>query len=205
MGYWAKTPKLLPLLLPSLIWYKKTESKEVWLSFDDGPTPELTPWVLDLLKAENVKATFFCLGNQIEKHLAIFKRIEKEGHIVGNHSFSHPNGFFTCTKNYLNDIEKCSKIMPTTKLFRPPFGKIYPWQIAKLKKDYQIIMWDILSKDYDEHTSNEACLANVVNNVKNGSIIVMHDTEKAKANLQFALPKIITALKNQGFVFSTTW
>ncbi|MBC8266394.1 MAG: polysaccharide deacetylase family protein [Flavobacteriales bacterium] len=205
MFFGAKTPKIVPLLFPSLVWSNSTIEKKVWLTFDDGPTPEVTPFVLDTLKKNNIKATFFCLGEQIEKHPNIFQRIKKEEHSIGNHSYSHPNGFTTCTKKYFNDIEKCQKIIPNTKLFRPPFGKIYPWQISKLKKLYKIIMWDVIGWDFKKPTSKEKCYFNIVNNVDKGSIILLHDNEKSYAKLQYALPKIIKTLKERGFTFSTIW
>ncbi|MEC8853113.1 MAG: polysaccharide deacetylase family protein [Bacteroidota bacterium] len=198
-------PIILPQLFPSLIWEKSTIEKKVWLTFDDGPTPKITPFVLDTLQNFNVKATFFCLGEQIEKHPEILKRITAEGHSIGNHSYSHPNGFTTCTKKYLEDVKKCQEIIPETKLFRPPFGNIYPWQISKLKKEYKIIMWDVVGWDFDKNTSKEKCFLNVVNNVGSGSIILLHDNEKAQENLQYALPKIIEALKERRFAFSATW
>ena len=205
MFFGAKMPIILPQLFPSLIWEKSTIEKKVWLTFDDGPTPKITPFVLDTLLFYNVKATFFCLGKQVLKHPEILQRIKAEGHSIGNHSFSHTNGFTTCTKKYLKDIEKCQQIILETKLFRPPFGNIYPWQIAKLKKEYKIIMWDVLAWDFKKNTSKEKCYSNVVSNVENGSIIVLHDNEKSFENLQFALPKIIETLKERAFTFSATW
>ena len=205
MFFGAKTLKIFQAIFPSLVWKNATTEKKVWLTFDDGPTAEVTPFVLDTLKKNNVKATFFCLGKQIEKHPEIFQRIKAEGHDIGNHSFSHTNGFTTCTKKYLKDIEKCQNIIPETKLFRPPFGNIYPWQISKLKKDFKIIMWDVIAWDFDKNTSKEKCFLNVVNNVENGSIILLHDNKKAQENLQYALPKIIETLKERAFTFSATW
>ena len=205
MFFGAKMPIILPQLFPSLIWKKSTIEKKVWLTFDDGPTPKITPFVLDTLLFYNVKATFFCLGKQVLKHPEILQRIKAEGHSIGNHSYSHPNGFTTCAKKYLEDVKKCQKIIPETKLFRPPFGNIYPWQISKLKKEYKIIMWDVVGWDFDKNTSKEKCFLNVVNNVGSGSIILLHDNEKAQENLQYALPKIIEALKERRFAFSATW
>lgn len=205
MFFGAKTPKLFQALFPTLVWKNATNEKKVWLTFDDGPTAEITPFVLDTLLFYNIKATFFCLGKQMVKHPEILQRITAEGHSIGNHSYSHPNGFTTCTKKYLKDIEKWKQIIPETKLFRPPFGKIFPWQIAKLKKEYKIIMWDVLAWDFKKNTSNEKCYSNVVSNVENGSIIVLHDNENAYKNLQYALPKIIETLKERGFTFSATW
>ena len=205
MFFGAKTPKIFQALFPTLVWEKSTTEKKVWLTFDDGPTPKITPFVLDTLLFYNVKATFFCLGKQVLKHPEILQRIKAEGHSIGNHSYSHPNGFTTCTKKYLEDVKKCQEIIPETKLFRPPFGNIYPWQISKLKKEYKIIMWDVVSWDFDKNTSKEKCFLNVVNNVGSGSIILLHDNEKAQENLQYALPKIIEALKERRFAFSATW
>jgi len=205
MFFGAKTPKIFQALFPTLVWGKCSTEKKVWLTFDDGPTPKITPFVLDTLLFYNVKATFFCLGKQVLKHPEILQRIKAEGHSIGNHSFSHTNGFTTCTKKYLKDIEKCQQIILETKLFRPPFGNIYPWQIAKLKKEYKIIMWDVVGWDFDKNTSKKKCFLNVVNNVGSGSIILLHDNEKAQENLQFALPKIIETLKERAFTFSATW
>jgi len=205
MFFGAKTPKLFQALFPTLVWKNATNEKKVWLTFDDGPSAEITPFVLDTLLFYNVKATFFCLGKQMVKHPEILQRITAEGHSIGNHSYSHPNGFTTCTKKYLKDIEKWKQIIPETKLFRPPFGNIYPWQIGKLKKEYKIIMWDVMSWDFDKNTSKEKCFFNVVNNVGSGSIILLHDNEKAQVSLQYALPKIIESLKERGFTFSATW
>ena len=205
MFFGAKTPKLFQAIFPTLVWKNATNEKKVWLTFDDGPTAEITPFVLDTLLFYNVKATFFCLGKQMVKHPEILQRITAEGHSIGNHSYSHPNGFTTCTKKYLKDIEKWKQIIPETKLFRPPFGNIYPWQIGELKKEYKIIMWDVMSWDFDKNTSKEKCFFNVVNNVGSGSIILLHDNEKAQVSLQYALPKIIESLKERGFTFSATW
>ena len=201
----AKTPKIFQAIFPSLVWKNTPTEKIVWLTFDDGPTPEITPFVLDTLNRNGIKATFFCLGKKIEKYPEILARIKDEGHSIGNHSYSHPNGFSTCSKKYLQDVEKCQKLVPETNLFRPPFGKLYPWQISKLKSQYKIIMWDVMGWDFNKNTSAESCLHNVIKNVEKGSIIVLHDHEKSVENLQFVLPKIIMVLKERGFSFSATW
>jgi peptidoglycan/xylan/chitin deacetylase (PgdA/CDA1 family) len=205
MFFGSKAPKIFQTLFPTLVWKNATNEKKVWLTFDDGPTPEITPFVLDTLLFYNVKATFFCLGEQMVKYPEILQRIKAEGHSIGNHSYSHPNGFTTCTKKYLKDIKKCQKIIPETKLFRPPFGNIYPWQIGKLKKEYKIIMWNVMGWDFNKNTSKEKCFFNVVKNVENGSIILLHDNKKSRKTLQYALPKIIETLKERGFAFSATW
>lgn len=205
MLLWAKTPAIIQKLLPKLVWRIPTTEKKVWLTFDDGPNPKISTFILDLLKEHNIKATFFCVGKNIEKYPEIFAKIKAHGHSIGNHSYSHLNGFKTCSEKYVNDIERCQKLMPETKLFRPPFGKIYPWQIRKLNRQYKIIMWDVMSWDFNKNTSPESCLNNVVNNVETGSIILFHDNKKSFANLQFTLPKIISVLKEKKFDFSTTW
>ena len=205
MFFWAKTPSIFQKLFPSLVWKMPTNEKKVWLTFDDGPNPKTSPFILNLLKESNVKATFFCVGKNIEGYPEIFKRIKADGHSIGNHTYSHLNGFTTCRKKYLEDIEKCQKLIPDTKLFRPPFGKFYPWQIKKLKQQYKIIMWDVMAGDFDKNTSVENCLNNVINNVEEGSIIVLHDNEKSFENLQYTLAKMISKLKERGFTFSATW
>ena len=205
MFSWAKTPSIFQKLFPSLIWKMDTTEKKVWLTFDDGPHPKTSPFILDLLNENNIKATFFCLGKNIDKYPNLLARIKVEGHSIGNHSYSHINGFKGCSKKYLKDIEKCQKLIPETRLFRPPFGKLYPWQINKLKHQYKIIMWDVMAWDFDNNISPERCLKNVTDTVKEGSVIVFHDNEKSFKNLQYALVKTINHLKEKGFIFSATW
>ena len=205
MIFGAKMPKVFHWIFPSLIWKMKAEKKTVWLTFDDGPTPETTPFVLDTLKQYNVTATFFCLGENMEKNPEILKRIKEDGYSIGNHSYSHPNGFLTCTKAYIADIEKCKKLLPESNLFRPPYGKITPRQISKLKTQFKIIMWDVLAWDFNKTISAEKCIDNVVNNVESGSIIVLHDSNNTGAKLKQALPKILAKLKKNGYTFSATW
>ena len=201
----GKTPKLFHFLFPSLVWKKNTSKKKIWLTFDDGPTPEITSFVLDVLHTFNAKATFFCLGKQIKKYPEVINRIKKDGHYIGNHSYSHQNGYTTCKKKYLADVESCKKFIPESSIFRPPFGNLYPWQISKLKKQYKIIMWDVMSKDFDNRTNEEDCYYNVVNNVEPGSIVLFHDNKKSFKNLKSALPRILKKLKIDGYSFSTTW
>ncbi len=205
MIFRAKTPKVFNWIFPSLIWKMKVHDKKVWLTFDDGPTPESTPFVLDTLKQHNVTATFFCLGESLEKNPDILKRIKEDGHSIGNHSYSHPNGFLTCTKAYITDIEKCKKLLPKSKLFRPPYGKITPRQISKLKTQFKIIMWDVLAWDFNKNISIKKCIDNVVNNVESGSIVVLHDSNKTSDKIKQVLPKILEQLKKNGYTFSATW
>ncbi len=187
-------------LFPELIWNIPDKEKNLYLTFDDGPTPEVTPWVLSVLKEFDAKATFFCLGKNVEKYPDIFNNILAQGHSVGNHSYTHLNGWKTKNSIYYQDIEKAQKLIKTD-LFRPPYGRIKPSQIKTLKKKYKLIMWDVLSKDYHSKISNEKCLNNVISCSKNGSIIVFHDFIKAKKNLFYVLPKVLEHFHKQGFCF----
>jgi peptidoglycan/xylan/chitin deacetylase (PgdA/CDA1 family) len=199
------TPKFIQALFPSLVWRKETLNKEIWLTFDDGPNPEVTPWILSVLKKENVKATFFLVGQQIEEFPELVGAIIKEGHIIGNHSYSHKNGWLTNKEKYLEDIENCQVLMPNNKLFRPPYGKITKAQITELKEKYQIILWDILSYDFKQNTSPKKVQENIITNSTAGSIIVMHNNQKSFKNLQTILKDTIQELKAKGYNFSTTW
>lgn len=188
--YLPKTPFLAKKIFPKLTWDNKNEAKTVYLSFDDGPTPDITDWVLNQLKAYNAKATFFCLGKNVVLYPENFERILKEGHAVGNHTYNHLNAWKTSKKQYINDIISCEKIFHS-KLFRPPYGKLKPGIRTHILKDYKIIMWDIMSYDFDANLSAEECIANVLDNVKSGSIIVFHDSVKAEKNLKQSLPTIL--------------
>jgi len=203
----TKTKWWMRALFPNYVWKLPNNQNKVYLTFDDGPVPIITEWVLDILQKENIKATFFCIGENIEKHPEIFSRIVTENHIVGNHTFNHLNGWKTSTKNYLansnlfEDTIQKSKFK-IQKLFRPPYGKIKPSQGKAIRrKGYKIIMWDVISYDFDSKILPEKCLQNVLKNVENGSIIVFHDSKKAEKNLKYALPKAITTLKEKGFTF----
>lgn len=205
--YFRKTPKILASFYKSYTWYHKTEKKEVCLTFDDGPTPKVTEFVLDILKEYQVKATFFCLGKNIEKYPELFNRIIKEGHTVGNHTQNHLNGWKTNTGEYITNVEKCQKIInsktidTTTKLFRPPYGRIKMKQAKQLlSRGYKIIMWSVLSADFDIKITKEKCLENVIKNTKGGDIIVFHDSEKAFERLEYTLPKTLEFLKEKDFL-----
>ena len=198
----VKTPKFVQLLYPSLVWKKENSKKEIYLTFDDSPTAEFTLWILNLLSRLNIKATFFCVGESSEKHPEIIDEILNNGHQIGNHTYSHKNGLLCCKETYLRDIEKCKNILPNTNLFRPPFGKMYPCQISKIKEKYKIIMWDVLSYDFKKNISSHQIKTNVLNNVKNGSIIVFHDNKNSEEILKENLHEILLKLKEKGFVFS---
>jgi peptidoglycan-N-acetylglucosamine deacetylase len=207
MSYWSKSKLWLKLLFPKHIWNIKTSEKKAYLTFDDGPTPEVTNWVLCQLKIYNAKATFFCIGDNIQKYPETFQQILSENHNIGNHTFNHLNGWKTATEYYVENVKLCqseikNEYKANTNLFRPPYGKIKPSQSRKLRSiGYKIIMWDIISYDFDTKISKEKCLENVLKNIENGSIIVFHDSQKAWKNLEYVLPKTLHALNEKGFSF----
>lgn len=195
-----KTPTLIQFFFPSLLWSKKRDKKILYLTFDDGPYNMLSQFILDELKKYKAKATFFYLGSKAEKYPQLIKRCKDENHKIGNHTYSHPNGWKTKNSRYYQDIEKANKLL-NSNLFRPPYGRIKPSQINHLKKYYKIIMWDILSWDFDKKTSPEECYNNIINNTKPGSIIVLHENEKSAKNVKEVLPKILSYFSSQGFKF----
>lgn len=180
----------------------KTDKREIFLTFDDGPIPVVTPWVLEILKQYNAKATFFCVGDNVKKNSSVYDQVKAEGHKIGNHTMNHLNGWTNFNKTYFENIQKCNDLVHSD-LFRPPYGKIKPTQINYLKKNYKIIMWDVLSKDYDEDQTGIECFERVKKNCKPGSIIVFHDSLKAEKRLRYALPKSLEFLTKEGYTFST--
>ncbi|MDX8552184.1 polysaccharide deacetylase family protein [Tenacibaculum sp. 1B UA] len=202
--YFTKTPRILKQLFAKYTWSFFTDKKEIYLTFDDGPIPEVTEFVLDQLHQFNAKATFFCIGDNIRKHSAVFSRIINEGHSVGNHTFNHLNGWKSSNKIYIKNTNKCESLLPDqkTKLFRPPYGKIKRKQAKQLlASGYKIFMWDVLSADFDSSITKEKCLQNVLENAQNGSIIVFHDSIKASDNLYYALPKVLKEFSQRGYNF----
>ena len=230
MFYTIKTPWLLKrIMYPSLIWDKPAEEKILYLTFDDGPHVNATPFVLDQLKQYNAKATFFCIGKNVVQHPAIYRRILDEGHKAGNHTFSHLNGWKTNDKTYFKNIFEAAKYIDSD-LFRPPYGRITKFQASVLtgtrykvqstkyemqsmndsnskfkiqNSKFKIIMWSILSGDFDSKISPQRCLENVVLNTKPGNIIVFHDSAKAWDKMSFALPKVLEHFSKQGYSFKS--
>ncbi len=205
--YWIKTNRFIKKIFSNYIWDIPNTENKIYLTFDDGPTPEITEWVLQELEKYNAKATFFCIGNNIEKHPEIFEKVIIKGHSIGNHTFNHLNGWKTSTEEYLDNSRRCETEICNLKseicnLFRPPYGKIKASQAKKLRQlGYKIIMWDVLSADYDATISAEKCLHNATKNVTSGSIIVFHDSIKAFTHLEYTLPKALNYFKEKGFVF----
>ena len=206
MSFWVKTNRFVKWIFPNYVWDIPNNENKVFLTFDDGPTPELTEWTLEQLKEYDAKATFFCIGNNIEKHPEIFQKVIQEGHAIGNHTFNHLKGWETNNKEYIENVALCQSSftihnLPFTTLFRPPYGKIKPSQSRVLRKlGYKIIMWDVLSYDFDQTITSGKCLDNVLKNTVSGSIIVFHDSLKAEQNLRYVLPKTLAFLKEKGFV-----
>ncbi len=204
--HWVKTHWTIKKLFSNYVWDIPNMENKVYLTFDDGPTPEITQWTLKQLKNYNAKATFFCIGDNVGKYPETFEKVVKEGHSIGNHTFNHLNGWKTNTQNYIENAKLFEKeygklSTETCKLFRPPYGKIKPSQSKILRRmGYKIIMWDVLSVDFDITITPEQCLQNVLQNVKSGSIIVFHDSVKAFTNLEYVLPRTLEFLEQKGFV-----
>ena len=201
-----RTPFFLPWLYPSLIWRMPTTEKELYLTFDDGPVPGPTEFVLHTLARFSAKATFFCIGDNIRKHPDVFHKIIEDGHAVGNHTFNHLNGWGTKQDSYINNTKLCDEEIQknatqhAVKLFRPPYGRILRKQIQALN-EYKIIMWDVLSVDYNKRLSPISCLNNSIKATREGSIIVFHDSYKAEKNMAYTLPRFIEHFTELGFVF----
>lgn len=196
-----KPPGWIRKLYWSLNWSIKSKSKSLYLTFDDGPTPEITPWVLNELDKFNAKATFFCIGRNVERHPEIYNDIIARGHAIGNHTYSHLKGWRTNNKEYVSDTMLAAQYIDSN-LFRPPYGKIGQQQIRSLKKaGFKLFMWDVLSEDYNHEISEQQCLNNVLQYTQSGSIIVFHDSVKASKNLYGALPEVLKTFTEQNFVF----
>lgn len=193
---------ILKRVYPRATWNFGRDKKNIYLTFDDGPIPGLTEWVLDELKKHDVRATFFCVGDNIQKHKTIFERTLHEGHAVGNHTMHHLKGFRKGVSAYLKDVEDC-RVLVQNNLFRPPYGQLTRGQYKALnRRGYRIIMWDVISYDY-EPISIEQCAQNVLKNVKPGSIVLFHDNIKAENNVKYALPLVISQFKEMGYSFKT--
>lgn len=202
--YPIKTAKIFKSIFNKWTWSFKTSKKEIYLTFDDGPIPVITPWVLEQLELYNAKATFFCIGDNIQKHPEVFQEIIKKEHRIGNHTFNHLKGWKTNTENYIKNTLLAEELIPkqNQKLFRPPYGKIKNSQSIKLRNlGYKIVMWDVLSADFDKTLTAEKCTKNVLNHIENGSIVVFHDSEKAFPRLKKTLPEVLSTLTKKGFTF----
>ncbi|MFV0328382.1 MAG: polysaccharide deacetylase family protein [Dysgonomonas sp.] len=194
-------PIIYRMLFPGAIWRKPIKGQKiVYLTFDDGPIPEITPWVLDLLDEYNIKATFFCVGDNVRKHPEIYKMVLNRGHRVGNHTFNHIQGIRKFSKRYLENTRLASEYIESD-LFRPPHGHMRIPQFFTLRRYYQIVMWDVVTRDYSKLMAPEQVYENVKKYTRDGSVIVFHDSLKAERNMKYALPKSIEWLKEQGYSF----
>lgn len=199
-------PSWFQVLFPGYIWRMNPKEKEIYLTFDDGPLPEITEWVLTVLKNVGIKATFFVVGENVLKHSKIFKKIIKDEHSIGNHTYHHVKGWGASTQSYIKDVNRCSHIikeysgvLPT--LFRPPHGRIWPAQAKLLRKEYRLVMWNTLTIDYDRALHEKKCLKSSIDATRPGSIVVFHDSAKAEKNLKYVLPKYIDHFLCQGYSF----
>jgi peptidoglycan/xylan/chitin deacetylase (PgdA/CDA1 family) len=201
--YVVKTPRWLRALYPSdITWKMPADKKEVFLTFDDGPHPTITPFVLQCLRQYNAKATFFCIGKNVKQYPHIYDQIINEGHAVGNHTYNHLNGWKTGDIIYLKNVVLAQQAIHST-LFRPPYGRITKSQVRELSPVFKIVMWDVLSGDFDISLSPQKCADNVIKNTAPGSIIVFHDSEKAFPRLELALPKTLEFLSCKGYIMGS--
>jgi len=203
-----RIPRWFQHLFPGYTWNLHTEEKVISLTFDDGPIPGITEWVLEILKEYEVKATFFVVGENVLRHPKIIKKIYESGHTIGNHTFHHLKGWGISAQRYFEDVERCSDVIKkhtgsSPKLFRPPHGRIMPAQAKSLRDKYELIMWDTLTVDYDKSLHEKKCLANSIRATRVGSIVVFHDSIKAEKNLRYMLPKYIAHFKELGYTFKT--
>lgn len=201
MAY-TRTPDWVQRLFPRMQWHGHSEPGGIYLTFDDGPTPGITPWVLDQLKAFEAKATFFVVGRQVEKHPELVRRIITEGHTLGNHTYTHRNGWKTGPKAYMVELERTRRLLnritgKSPDLFRPPYGKFNIPAKWAIQRRYRIVMWDVLARDYDPECTADDCIRNVVENSREGSIIVLHDSVKCALKLREVLPPVLQHFKEQ--------
>lgn len=196
----VRLPGFITSLFSGAIWRFDQTKRTVYLTFDDGPIPEVTPWVLELLRKENLKATFFCVGENVVKYPEVYQQILNDGHSVGNHTYNHWQGLKKVNQEYFRNIEKAGEYIDSD-LFRPPHGWLKLSQYRYLKKRFRIVMWDLISCDYDSRLSSQAVLANIKDFVRPGSVITFHDSIKAWKNLERDLPESIGWLKEQGYCF----
>ena len=197
-----KPPYLIKYYFSDLVWSINENKKTLYLTFDDGPTPGVTDKILEILKSHNAKATFFCLGKNVQEHTGLYSRIINEGHTIGNHTYSHLNGWDVSSKDYAADIEKASEYVQSG-LFRPPYGRIKPSQINFLKQQYKIVMWSVLSYDFSKSVDPETCWNYVKQFTHDGAVVVFHDSEKAKEKVLYALPKFLNHYAALGYSFDS--
>ena len=199
--YFSDVPGIVKWLMPSsLEWKVSSQEKNIYLTFDDGPIPEVTPWVVDVLRKYQAKATFFCVGENVYKHPEVYSMVQEAGHRTGNHSYNHLKGWSTPYHEYLENVARCQELVKSP-LFRPPHGQITLKLARALRTEYRIIMWSMLSRDFDRNITPETCLRNAINKSRPGTIIVFHDSLKARDRLEYTLPRYIEHYSTQGYRF----
>ncbi|MBN2812656.1 MAG: polysaccharide deacetylase family protein [Bacteroidales bacterium] len=196
----VRFPRPVKALFPSVTWEIRDSKPSLYLTFDDGPTPVITAKVLDILEQYQAKATFFCIGRNVERHPDIFRQIVSAGHATGNHTYSHLKGWFTPDSEYYADIALAANFVPST-LYRPAYGMITPGQLLHLRRQYRIVLWSIMSYDFAYNTSPQQCLKNVIHYARPGSVIVFHDSLKASEKVLYALPRVLKHFAEQGYHF----
>jgi len=197
-----KSPRLLKRLYPDFVWDIQTDEKVIYLTFDDGPIPDITEWVLAQLAQYNAKATFFCIGDNVCKHPTIFQQLIQNGHAIGNHTYNHLKGWNTENEVYWQNIEQCqAELSTSTRLFRPPYGRIKRSQAKPLLDNYKIVMWDVLTGDFEKHLSPERCLQKTLQHTRSGSIVVLHDSLKAWKSMSYVLPRMLEYFSSLGYRF----
>ncbi len=205
--YFHKMPKVIQKFHPNYTWHKSREKKVLYITFDDGPIPEVTDFVLKTLEQFDAKATFFCVGDNVRKNPKQFEAIVEKRHVIANHTFNHLNGWDTDVNEYIRNISDCAEVINDTtknysqKIFRPPYGRIKKGQYELLKNDYEVIMWDVLTGDFDGNLDKEKCLSESIKATSNGSIIVFHDSIKAKENMMYVLPEFLAHFSQLGYTF----
>lgn len=199
--YLVKTPAVIQKMFPNFHWNVNTEEPTLYLTFDDGPIPDVTPWVLEQLAQYDAKATFFCVGENVERNPNLLRQVLAAGHTVGNHTMQHKDGWLTDNLPYFHDIRHASRLVDST-LFRPPYGRLKPRQAQFIQRHYEVVMWDVLSGDFDPHLQPADCYQNVIRNAKPGSIVVFHDSLKAQENLEYALPRVLKFFAERGYRFA---
>lgn len=196
-----QVPIILKVFAKSIVWRQNPNEKNIYVTFDDGPIPEITPKVLGILDQYDVKATFFCVGDNVRKHPETYNQVLQKGHRVGNHTFNHIKGYNFTTAEYYENVQKASEYI-NSNLFRPPHGQITPWQIKKISPHYKIIMWDFLTFDYDKSITSEKIMKIIRKKTKNGSIVIFHDSLKAEKNILETLPQALKFWKDKGYKFN---
>lgn len=185
-----------------ITWHGNASGKRLYLTFDDGPTPDITAWILDLLDQYEARATFFCMGRNVEQYPRPYREILNGSHTVGNHTYSHPRGLITPNKSYFEDVRKAAGWIRSD-LFRPPHGSLRFSQLRTLARDYRIIMWDVLSRDYDPKQNARTILGRLIHNTRPGSIVVFHDSLQAEKKMKTVLPQFLRHFHNEGYIFAS--